>query len=172
MWHQGKFIPALDIDDQTGQLYSNGLLLGPDITTLARTSKVILQPSDITTLKATPVTLVPALGANYVIMVDHISLYFKFATTPYSGQGTNDLSVYWLAATTADPYITFSSSGFLNKGLSQVSIVAPSIIEADATAALNQPLMFAHAGGVSEFSAGDGTLTVITVYRAVNPGLS
>lgn len=167
MQHEGQFVPALDIDDVTGQIYSAGVPIGTIQATCSKTSYKVLQPIDILNLKAVPVQILPAPGVGKVIAVEHIFLQYKFVTTPYSNVGNNDVTFYWDAASISSPYAEFNSNGFLDQTVSHLTNVAISVVGTHQPNAENQPLMLSHSGGVSEFSGGDGLLLVSTTYRFI-----
>lgn len=159
--------PAIELDDETGQMYAAEQPIGVIVGLAARVAQATLSPSDVLNLKAKPYVVVPAPGVGFVVMLLFALLQYKFVTTPYGNTGANDLAFCWDAAGISSPFEAFSSNGFLNQTQSHITQVPVSIVGAHRDVAENQPVVLTHAGGSTEFSSGDGLLLVSAVYRVI-----
>lgn len=156
----GHMIPAMDIDDDTGQVYSAGQPIG----FISRT--VLLSSVQLLSLKASPVELIPAPGIGKVLILDDVFFQYIFNGTPYTGAGNNDIAVFWKPINVpTDVYIELNSRNLIDQSANQVidtMVFTPTPVPQASVE--NQPMMIANVG-VGEWTNGNGELAVNMSYR-------
>lgn len=117
----------------------------------------------ILTLRATPVTLVPAPGAGKAINVKAVHLVFDVTTTAYT-ESADNLAVEYSGG--AD-ILTIETTGFLDQTTDQVRTVSPA--EALFTPVANEAVQLFN-NGDGEFGAGNAanTLSVTVEYDVIS----
>jgi len=125
---------------------------------------VTLSAANIKALKATPITLVVAQGANTWIELVSIVLTYDAGATPYTiANADDDLVVEWADGT--DATASIESTGFLDQGDDEIRWYPPSMSAAhDGEASLNQALRILNTG-TAELADGDGVIDVRITYR-------
>lgn len=127
-----------------------------------------LSSADILALKATPIEIAPAPGANKMVVPYLIILtYFGDGATPYDTSGGGNITIGWAAGilnsfdipnsileATTDQYIIFDLSG-------------STATDTDISDIANQPLMIVN-NGAGEYVDGTGTAKVTVYYNIVN----
>lgn len=121
-------------------------------------SKVTLTAAQVKALHSAPQTLVPAAGANSVVVVDSVDAKLVFNSTAYTG--SNNLQFLYTNGSgtkvTAD-----MGSAFLDSSSTAYDHVAGVVTELAPT--VNAPVVVAVP--TANPAAGDSVLTIITKYR-------
>ena len=131
--------------------------------TRARVKTTKIAHAAILTLRATPVSLVPAPGAGKAIVVNRVSFVFDVTTTAYTEDADN-LAVEYSGG--AD-ILTVEMTGFIDQTTDQVRVVSPA--EALATPVANEAVQLFN-NGAEEFGAGNAanTLSVTVEYEIIS----
>lgn len=87
-------------------------------------SETKLDHTDLTNLVGTPITLVPAPGANKAIIVERVHLVFDVTTTGYTEPSAPDNLVIEYAS--GADIVEIDATGFLDQATDQVRHVTPS----------------------------------------------
>lgn len=130
-------------------------------------AKVVLTSAQIKTLRATPITIVPAAGAGYVNELIGWDAFCKYGGTNVF-TNPQDLALKYKDGTTAQISETLTSAGFLDQAASEfeTGLVKKQVILAKAGVD-NQPIVI-HNLGASEITGNaglDNTITVVIAYR-------
>lgn len=122
---------------------------------------VALPPAQIKALAEVPAVLVPAQGANTVVVVDRIVMQLVFGTVAYAGTGSNDLLFAFGANGAAQ--IWGASSADLLDSTGALLEFAPFWADSIATnLAANQAVTLSNTS--SDYTNGNGTLLVKTYF--------
>ncbi len=131
-------------------------------------ASVTLTNTNILALRATPITLVAAPGANKMIVVDHIVLIFFPGVTPYVVTATT-LSAFYVDGSGASVSTnTFASDIFTNTEDFRTDADGLGFCNGSgATAGLNNAKIVLKASG-GAYSVGNGTAEVTTYYSVLD----
>jgi hypothetical protein len=137
---------------------------------------VTLQAADILTIDDTPVEIIPAPGANKLILPLAAAYAYNFGTTPYTLPGPVDtltLDYVNRLPTTADWWTGLATIGVLD----QSSDVRGPLLEGNNSYsgrfggiydAVDQPFSCQSESGDGAPTGGDGTLTLVVCYVVVD----
>jgi hypothetical protein len=120
--------------------------------------KVTLTSAQILALNTTPITLIPAQGANTYIEVLACVAYLKFNSAAYTG--ANAANITYTNAAGAAATGTLASS-FLDSSSSAAAKVIPAAV----TPVVNSPIVISV--GTANPAAGNSTITLDLFYRVV-----
>jgi hypothetical protein len=171
----GPFGKRAKSDVEDYDFNSNMEIIDTAIAAGLQAASVTLTAAQIKALKATPIQIIPAPGAGKAINLIQAVWQYKFGTVPYGNvpsfptatldisQGDINTSDFGLAAAFAE--------GFLDQNQNMVQIqpqIPPSGVGIVGTQAEIENVAV-HLGnsGPSEFTNGDGTLTVTVYYTVV-----
>ena len=131
-------------------------------------TKVTLTTAQINALKATPITIVAAQGANTIIELVSVVLTYNYATAAFTVGADEDLVIEYADGT--DATASIETAGFLDQVDDEVRFY-PSVLTAgaDLEASINQALQIKNTGA-GETADGGGELDVRIVYRVYATG--
>lgn len=128
------------------------------IVGLVERIEVKLTPAQVKALFTTPVTLIPAPGANRYIQVMSVAAKLQFVTTAYTG--ANAVEVRYTNASGAKVTGDLAAA-WLNSATSRVDIA----VDAAVTSVVNSPVVAAVP--TANPGAGDGLVVLDIVYRII-----
>lgn len=120
-----------------------------------------LNDADILALNVTPITLVPAQGANTVIVPLYIFAFYTYNTTAFTVGGAADLHVKYAAGDTA---MTIETTGFLDQVTNQKRLTYPTVTAA-ITPLDNTDLVIDAGAAITD--GGTSTVRLMLFYRVV-----
>lgn len=125
---------------------------------------VTITSAQLKNIKATAVEIVPAPGANKIIIPEMVIYDFNYVAPQYTNGGT--LTLRWAAG--VDVPTTNISQAQIQGA---VNVVLPSatvtFLGLDRLALVNNNIVMTHVGA-SEYATGNGTLTINIKYRIVS----
>ena len=130
-----------------------------------QTARVMLTAAEIKALAATQKTLVPAQGANRVIVLESALLQLHDDGTDYDdAAGDGNLDIKYVDGDGTKAVTSIEADGFID-ATAEAFAVAPPIVVASGTVAQleNVPLVLDNDG--DEFTTGTRTMTVHISYR-------
>lgn len=144
-----------------GRFIHNGTEL---VSTATPEAAVVLVPSQLLALRATPITLVAAPGAGYLLEFVSAVLILDATATAYVETNDN-LAIRYQNGTGPQASETIEMTGFIDQTTDRWIMAQPNASAAlTKTATENQPLVL-HNIGDSEFATGTGVLRVRISYR-------
>lgn len=153
----GAASPVVEVDDVTTDLYSSGALVGKAI----QFKKVTLTAAQLKTLFTAPPVIIPAQGANTVIVVLNAIGIFHHGNQNFSSSGAGAVLAY--AAATSPISRPFGPDG--TSAVDQLSFGIPTDTDLNTLGlggVVNQPVVLA-AGG-DNGPNGNGTMDVYVYY--------
>jgi hypothetical protein len=137
-------------------------------TTIHFSNVTTLSTAQVNALKATPITLVPAQGANTIIELVSVMLTYDYATAAFTVGADEDLVIEYADGT--DTTASIETTGFLDQAADKIQFY-PSSLAAGASlgASINQGLQIFNTGS-GELSDGGGELDVRITYRVYETG--
>jgi len=137
-------------------------------TTIHFSNVTTLSTAQINALKATPITLVPAQGANTIIELVSVMLTYDYATAAFTVGADEDLVIEYADGT--DTTASIETAGFLDQSDDEVRFYPSSLAAgADLEACINQGLQIFNTGS-GETADGGGELDVRITYRVYETG--
>ena len=151
--------------------YSVGLKVDKAIqpgTTWIHSVVVTLTTAQINALRATPITIVAAQGANTIIELVSVVLTYDYATAAFTVGADEDLVIEYADGT--DATASIETAGFLDQVDDEVRFY-PSVLAAgaDLEASINQGLRIFNTG-TGETADGGGEVDIRIVYRVYATG--
>jgi hypothetical protein len=128
------------------------------------TFDVTIPSADVLTLNTTPIDLVPAQGANTIIVPTTILAEMDYNTTPYATEGEVDV----FCGGTRHAFTLPPDDGFLFGTVSRIVQAIP-VITTSATSTqyvANQPLTLSMQGGNP--TAGDSDIRIFGTYKVID----
>jgi hypothetical protein len=128
------------------------------------TFEVTIPSADVLTLNTTPIELVPAQGANKIIVPTTILAEMYYNTTPYATEGEVDV----FCGGTRHPFTLPPDDGFLFGTVSRIVQAIP-VITTGATSTVyvaNQPMTLSMQGGNP--TAGDSDIRIFGTYKVID----
>jgi hypothetical protein len=138
---------------------------------LCSSASITLTPAQIIALKATPITVVPAPPAGYVIELVSGGAYLAYGSAGYTASGTLTLQLKYKDGTGAAASEILPNTGFVAAlastavGIEKISTGTP----VAKTVCDGQPLVIHQIGG-SELASGDSPIRIRVMYRVVPAG--
>ena len=141
--------------------------------TFLRQASVTLTNAQMLALRATPIEIVPAVGAGKTIELVAVSAFFNRGAAAYTE--TADNIALRMNNGTGSVLATLEATGFVDAAGDAVTYAAPAATPPNLTAAgeLSNPSLVLHNSGDGEFGAGDAanTVKVTVTYRVHTTGL-
>jgi hypothetical protein len=163
----------LIVSGQNYMFYSDGLHWKNMSETIGVLSiKTVMTAAEVLTLRAVPITIVPALGATKLIEFISATLELGYGSNVFAESSAN-LEINYKDGAGVTVSVDVEATGFLDQTADTLTRAIP-IKDAIAasTAAINQPLVL-HNTGAAEFSGNaalDNTLTIWTLFRVIETG--
>ena len=133
--------------------------------------RVDIPAADIKLLRATPAELIPAPGADKLIIVDQVELIL-IAGTEVLSESADDLGVEYDDGTGTVIVTAIETTGFLDQAVNQMMVAVPIVIAGTVTLATNENKNVAlKNNGDGEFAgnaSGDASLRVYISYHVVD----
>ncbi|MEA2037482.1 MAG: hypothetical protein U9O94_08280, partial [Nanoarchaeota archaeon] len=147
--------------DNAGGIQSKQLKIG---TTGLFSTTITLTTSQVNNLRATPIELVPAYGANTWIELVSVFLAYDYVTTAFTVAAGEDFVIEW--ADDTDATASIETTGFIDQADDEVRWY-PTVLSAgaDPEATLNQGLQIFNTGAGETSDGGTSTLAVKVTYR-------
>lgn len=165
----GRMIPALEIDDATGQIYSGGLALSAGGSSLIQKATVTLTANQIKALADTPITIIAAPGVGKTLFPLSVMVQYKFGTVDYDG-GTGIGATLFLGPIGLNN--TFFPQNVINSavfgGGAGASNFVFNVSGTEGGAPSNFENLSLQANAASNFTGGNGTVTVTVNYTVVD----
>jgi hypothetical protein len=134
-----------------------------------QTVTVTLTSAQVQSLKASPVTLIPAPGVGNYLNIVAVVLQYKAGSTPYAVPSGGHFSLLLGVGGSASGPIEssdLSATGFLDQSQNHSRVPRISSIANAQSNLENRALMVTNDGG-AEWTAGDGTIVVTVNYNVV-----
>jgi hypothetical protein len=125
---------------------------------------VSLSAANILAMNGAPVTLIPAPGANRIIIVDHILVKVVRTSTQFANGG----AVEFRYTNGAGAKVSADMSATLITGAAGTAYAAVRGVTTELTPVANAPVVITNA--TAAFITGTGTAKVYIQYRIVNVG--
>lgn len=137
------------------------------VNSVVRTATVTLSSANILALRATPITLVAAQGADTVIRYLGATLRLVYGTSAYT-ESADNITVKYTNGSGVAVSETIEATNFIDQTANTLTSSKPALnaIVAE-TGASNQALVL-HNTGDGEYAAGDGTLVVYIDYQVIS----
>ncbi len=157
----GAVIASLNNDGSTPTIPNAGGVAG-----LINKVKFILTSAQLLALKTTPISIIPAPGANKIIEIIDIAARLVFGTTAYTlNAGTLKLFYGPVASAKA---LTADMSALLTQGANATTLNQPILGNATLTdaQAINVAIQAGN-DGAANYTLGDGTIEFIIEYKII-----
>jgi len=135
-------------------------------------TRITLTSEQVKALRATPQTLVPALGATKLIEFISATLFLNYGSNVFT-ESADNMAVKYEDGSGVAVSGTIEATGFIDQSADTITRATPAADAIVAAAdALNKPLVL-HNTGDGEYggnAANDSTLTIWTLFRVIETG--
>jgi hypothetical protein len=138
-----------------------------------RVSTVVLTTSQVNNLRATPIELIPAPGANFWIEFVGAVLTYTYAGSAFTVGADEDFVIRYDAGAGSDLSASIESTGFIDQGNNEMRYIpaAAWTITDDVLSVDNLKVEIFNTGAGETADGGTSTLTVKSTYRVHTTGL-
>ena len=160
------FIPAYGLAFMESPYSSMGKMAG---TATFYSVTTTLTAAQVNALRATPITVVAAQGANTWIEMVSAVITYDYATADFTVGGDEDLVIEWSDGT--DATASIETAGFLDQTDDEIRFY-PFVLTAgaDVEASINKALQIFNTGSGETADGGTSEVGVIVVYRVYSTG--
>jgi len=156
---------AIAVDSNQKTTFYDDLIIG---TTRLFSVVTTLSTAEINAVKATPIALVAAQGANTIIELVSAMITYDYATAAFTVGADEDLVIEYADGT--DTTASIETAGFLDQADDEVRFYPSSLAAGtDLEASINQGLQIFNTGS-GETTDGGGEVDVRVTYRVYSTG--